>query len=116
MFDWDLLSANDSMGQIVIEIDSLNNGRNDVWLDFKKTGSVHLVIEAIGFGLNNQKIKYKAHGSFEKNLMKSFKEDLKDLKKDYKDNVKEPLKEMKDFGKDIKDLGKDINKVFKGFF
>jgi hypothetical protein len=49
-FDWDLGSKSDLIGEAVVTMTSLKIGHNDVWTTLSKGGSVHLDIEAMGFG------------------------------------------------------------------
>lgn len=50
VFDWNLLLSNTLIGQGVVSLSSLNLGKNDLWIPLPKKGSIHLEVEAIGFG------------------------------------------------------------------
>jgi hypothetical protein len=50
LFDYDLGSKNDLLGEMVVTMSSLKVGHNDIWLQVPKTGAIHLDIDAQGFG------------------------------------------------------------------
>jgi len=50
VFDWDLGSKSDLLGKCVVTMTSLKMGNNDIWLSLPTKGSVHLIIDALGFG------------------------------------------------------------------
>eukprot|EP01080_Neovahlkampfia_damariscottae_P006512 gene6512-10520_t len=63
VYDWDLLSSKDKMGQVVVTLTSLKAGLNkDLWLPLEKRGALRVEIEAIGFGSTQQ--NQQQQGSF----------------------------------------------------
>jgi hypothetical protein len=49
-YDWDLGTKSDLIGEVIVTMTSLKIGHNDLTVSLSKGGSLHLDVEAMGFG------------------------------------------------------------------
>jgi hypothetical protein len=74
VFDWDLGSKSDLLGKCVVTLTSLKMGVNDVWVSLPTKGSIHLIIDALGFGTFDPQHHVQPIQQSQQNLQQNFEQ------------------------------------------
>lgn len=93
------------MGEISLKVQTLAKGKNDLWLNLRPSGSIHVIIEAIGFGTDGKNtVEYDQ------------KEGKKGVLKDVKQGIREggdELRYISNLTYSLRYFGDSITGIFK---